>query len=144
MTEKDDKKPKDPGTADDVSPDAPAPAQVWRSEGWVKQEAEKARKAEQLAGSKEKAPDLVGYRESPPYAPPPAPVQPTEYQRQLQTEAEARRFQQELRGNKKMGKNAAMVAAGGMGCGMIILWVFALAGVGVLVLIGLIIFSCSH
>jgi hypothetical protein len=86
------------------------------------------------------------YRESPPDAPPPAPVQPTEYEKQLQAEAEARAFQQRLRSpaSPGFGKKAGVVAIGGMGCLGIVLWLFAAAGVVVLVLIGLVIFSCSR
>jgi hypothetical protein len=96
---------------------------------------------------KKKKPEDKGvYRESPPDAPPPPPPQPTEYQKQLQAEAEMKWFQQQVRSptRPQPGQKAAIVAAGGLGCVGVIMWLLAIAGVGVLVLIGLIIFSCSR
>jgi hypothetical protein len=86
------------------------------------------------------------YRESPPDAPPPAPVQPSEYQKQLQADAEVQRFQQQVRdptgGNA--GRTAKIAAAGGIGCMGVVLWILAIVGAGVLVIIGLVIFTCSR
>jgi hypothetical protein len=73
-------------------------------------------------------------------------VQPTPYQQQLRSEAELQQFQQQLRNPMSPGvkKKAAIAAVGGMSCLAVVLWLFALAGVGVIILIGLVIFSCSH
>jgi Flp pilus assembly protein TadB len=87
------------------------------------------------------------YRESPPDAPAPAPVQPSEYQRQRQADAEVQRFQQQVRdptAGKSGGKTAQIAAAGGIGCMAVVLWIVAIVGAGVLVVIGLVIFTCSR
>jgi hypothetical protein len=85
-----------------------------------------------------------GYRDSPPDAPPPAPVQPTEYQQHLKTEAEVQRFQEQVRDPRRVGNKAAIAAAGGLGCMGVILWILAIVGVGIVVVIGLVIFTCSR
>jgi hypothetical protein len=86
------------------------------------------------------------YRESPPDAPAPAPVQPTEYQKQLQAQAEVAQFQHQVRSPMTPGvkKGATVAAAGGVGCMAVFLWLAVIGGVGILVLIGLVVFTCSR
>jgi hypothetical protein len=86
------------------------------------------------------------YRESPPDAPPPPPLTPTEYGKHLQAEAEMRQFQQQVHSpmSPVAGRKVAVAAAGGIGCFAVIMWLLAIAGMAVMVLVGLVIFSCSH
>ena len=75
-----------------------------------------------MTGDDDKKPEGV-YRESPPDAPPPHPVSPTEYERKLQAEREA--------GTTARRSNS--------GCGK----VFTIFVVVILVLVGLVFFTCG-
>jgi hypothetical protein len=78
--------------------------------------------------------DVGLYRESPPDAPPPAPVQPTDYERKLAAEKEVAEFERNLhRGTPRQWTFLRVL-------------VTFLAGVGIVLvlLVGLVFFTCSR
>lgn len=78
--------------------------------------------------------DLGMYRESPPDAPPPAPVQLTEYERNLKLAAETEEFQRLLhKGTPR--KWTFLRVVGTLFAGVVILFVL---------LVGLVLFTCSR
>lgn len=83
---------------------------------------------------KQQPTDLGTYRESPPGAPLPAPVQLTEYEKNLQVEADAAAFQRQLRHGIPKQR----------GCLQIGLMILAGIGILLVLLVGLVLFTCSR